>query len=232
MEATHQDARYLTIDLGERDSARLVEQALRQKADVTLNPRTGAGTMRWSGSLSERRDESLFVKMDEGVTPVLPSTYCEAAFSVHGAEYLFATNVLDVLEGEGGTCVEIACPRCLQTWQRRRFVRAAIAPSARVYLGGPGTQGLAGAEGVLLNVSRQGLACKVERSVADRYTLEEAVDVVFSLRPFDTEFALPARLRGKTAAASSEQTILRLEFHPTDQGDEQIQRLSEALETY
>ena len=223
----------VVVDVAEAQCARLIERAVRAKASVVLRPKveTGAGTL--AARLAEARHRSLIVLPDTaGDYANLQSAYCDGTLLLEGREYLFSADVLGSHEHPEGVGLEISRPLMLQTWQRRRFVRAAVAGSAGVLIGAPDQFDRHRFEGMVLNVSRDGLACRVDNSAADAHEVGEVVGVSFVLEPRWGPIEMNAAIKSKTPGGTKGTIILRMQFQEADSAGEPQARLAGALESY
>jgi hypothetical protein len=233
MDLVEQSVEPFAISLDGRQSARLVEQAIRAQAPVCLRTKLTTIPERLTGRILDAAGDSLIIQIDQSpeVGP-LQSACCDASLDFHGSEYWFATNVLSGLMVEGELRLELSRPHVLQTRQRRRFVRTNLAQSAVVYISQAGQIGPSAIEGELLNLSLNGLACRVSRRDADRYPVEEQVALSFTVGAAEDQIALEAKLRSKTRASDEASIIVGLEFTQLDQRPEQVERLRRALTPY
>ena len=223
----------LVIDLTEAQSAQLMEKALRAKAGVALRPKVERGVAELIGRVVEVRGDVLVVEAgrpEQGID--LRSAYCNATLSVIGGEYLFSTHVLDVQRQDAGVLLEVSRPLLLQTWQRRRFIRASVADSARVFIGAPGAFDQHHCEGAVLNVSHDGLACRVEKRAADGREIGETVSLSFVLEPRQGAIEMNAAIKGKTPGGTEGTIILGMQFENVEHASEQRARLASALGSY
>ena len=223
----------VAIDLDEQSSARVLERAVRAKALLELRAKVGGPAETMAARLIEIRGDSLFVSVTDSLdAALLRSAYCDVGLMLENQQYLFSTNVLDVLDSMEGKRLELVRPRMLQALQRRRFVRADLAESSRVCLGAPGDFDHPACHGVLLNVSCDGLACRVDRGDADAHDVGEMVGVSFSIGALEDRFEFNAAVQNKTRAGTEGTVILGLQFYQTPPRHEQASRLREALELY
>ena len=132
-------------------------------------------------------------------------------FSLDGQEYLFGAEVIRLSVDEGGAILEITRPTEVQTWQRRKFIRATVADSAPVdvrILDDPYEPRF---QGDILNVSADGLACRALMHDADLCTVGSKVKVIFGLESCE-DIQCIARIQAKTPAGTENMVILGLQF--------------------
>ncbi len=215
--------------LDARQTARLLELAIRRRARVALCPQGSDDAAPWCGTIVAAAPESLCIALPEDLPPpvVQDSTCCEATLHLGQDRYLFATNVMGVIDTDSPVRMEFARPEVLYVMERRRFCRMKTRPSCSVRITAAGVSGSEG--GVLFNVGMGGLACRIERETADRLELGQSVQVAFHLENDAREFRLAAVVRSKTPLDGQDRIILGMEFEFEKSDPTQRRRLSEAL---
>jgi c-di-GMP-binding flagellar brake protein YcgR len=229
MSATLTRADRLRQPLNARQTARLLELAVRGRARVTLCPQGSDETAAFSGTVVAAAPESLCMALPEGVTPpsTLVSVCCEATLHLGHDRYVFATNVMAVIDTDTPVRIEFARPDGLRTAERRRFGRVKTRPSCSVRI--TGARAAQTEVGALFNVGMGGVACRIDREAADRLELDQAVQVAFHLENDPREFNVPAVVRSKTPLDGQDRVILGMEFVPTEGDPAQRRRLADAL---
>ncbi len=225
------------FDLKPRQAQRVWEQAVRARMTVTLTPRTDE-SLQLVGRLHSRTGESFWIELDQAAaddTPALQSVCCDGEIDLAGCRYLFHTNVLAarVDDDPGGPgLIEIARPDVLQVLQRRRFVRAEVQESAPVQLSrgveGGGRTAAWSSTACLLNLSLDGLACRLERAAADGVGVGQVVQTSFALDGAPEPFALDAVIKSKIPAGTEGLVVMGL--HLLYANDGQYERLQSVLE--
>jgi c-di-GMP-binding flagellar brake protein YcgR len=230
MDMGHKTYAGLVIDLDERESQTVVEAAAQGRAAIEIRPKSTVEREPIGGRLLESRADSLFLSVAEWSEAALPrSIYCDVGLLLNGQQYLFSTSVLDVLDSMEGRRLEVTRPRVLQVLQRRRFVRADLAESAAVRVG-PADAGRAPlCKGVLLNISCDGLACRMDCGDAKRFALNDVVRLSFSLRGGTEHFHGIAAVKNLTEGGTEGTVILGLQFDKSPAWAEQAARLRESL---
>ena len=204
------NAHTVAIELDAQTSSRLLERVQRCNAPMTLAfsqcgeervidvqiQNAGAQRLRLTAEIDERFDD------------ILPSTCLEVQFTLDGQAYFFSSSTLAWVD----TQLEIERPTRLHTWQRRRFMRASVAESAIVTLTEANTPGRIKGEGAMLNVSQDGLACRLNREVADRIDIDERIGVKFQLGQERSCIAFHGRVKSKTAGGSANSIIVGVCF--------------------
>ena len=96
--------------------------------------------------------------------------------------------------------------------ERRRSRRRRLQNPSEVSLHGTGSEVDWTAAGVLLNVSPDGLACRVSAKAAHALTVGQALHVLFRIGTTSTVFDLKARITNITPAGTTHCVVLGLEF--------------------
>lgn len=233
------------IDLNARQSARTIEQAIRQQAQTVLEPRAWDDfehllcRLEMPGTPSELElvptlTLTVLSRGEISIQPhgasqknpqpvcvddlrTLAGTYVDAAILLGEQRYMFSSDVMRVLPGngpEGGPRLHVSRPNLLQVAQRRRFRRIKLSHSAQVDLSWQ-REGFGQMSGVawLCNVSGDGMACRVEDRVADLLWIGDVIDLAFTLAPGDAErYRLQAELVNKTPSGNAGKHILGFQF--------------------
>jgi c-di-GMP-binding flagellar brake protein YcgR len=230
MITTQKQRNLFLYPLNIRQSSRVFEQALREHAAVCLIPKLPEANS-LEGTLASRTEESAWIAVSEfewKQAMPLQSVCCDGELSVDGVMYIFATNILSVTEQNGEVRVEIALPEELSVVQRRRFSRTAMRESRAVTLSGAsGDEGGAwSCLSSLLNLSVNGLACRVDQVHADRIQINQVLNISFRLETSPDPVECRGRLRSKTPAGSEGCVVLGFEFSETPDTDwmEQLRR--------
>lgn len=225
----------LAIDLTPRQAARVLEQALRAKAELELEPRNLPDGDPLHGKLLGREGELLAVQVHDPPSAVplsvLIGAFCEVETVLSGELHRFSTCVLDVVEDPPPRRLLVVVPETIQVANRRQFERtnATVASQVRLWVGSqPGP-----AIGLLANVSADGLACNLPGTALDKdLALGDELRVHFELAGFDETFELPVVLCNKMLTQDKHQLSLGMNFNvrpecPTDRNT--LERLRAAL---
>jgi c-di-GMP-binding flagellar brake protein YcgR len=150
-----------------------------------------------------------------------------AQFSINNDSYGFDCEIESARRSGARLYLVISRPERAWVRQRRRFWRTTLRESTAITLTTP--DGAASAQGAVLNVSVDGLACRVGCKQADELAIGDAVETRFTLDGDVKEFSLAGEIRGKTAAGSPDQVILRLQFTPTSMTEDDRLRIGRAV---
>jgi hypothetical protein len=211
-ESTPANSNRIVIDLDAATSSRLLEQAARRGAAVTLTYQTKGAEERVAGCVTAVDANALHIDTASAASGPLPTTYVHGSLDLGGEEYLFSAIMLSVAITEHGREIILARPAMLQTWQRRRFLRADVAESTVVNAYPAEGAELPVAEGLLLNVSPDGLAFRTDRGSADLWGVDDRLRVQFALRTGRPRLEFIAVVRTKTPAGTAGSIIVGVQF--------------------
>jgi hypothetical protein len=216
--------------LDARQSARILEQAVRTRARVTLRPHPPTEGPELTGLIVAQGPGSFRLSLGDRSTalPQPPTCACCDAYLQVGRErYVFATKVIALIDAAPPACLDIARPNVLHALERRRRGRTRVHSSCPVHLykAGAGTDDV----GTLLNASVDGIACRIPTAAADRTVIGDTLRVSFRLAGSTQQFDLQAAVRSKTPAGSERHTIVGLQFDFHGQDDPQRRQLADAL---
>jgi len=222
------------IDLSTRQSARTLEQAVRYRATVLIEPGLWPDADGLKGRLIALDAESLRAELTEP-SVFRPShmvgSYCDVSLLLGQDRFLFSTHALDAKQAGERWSVSLARPEKLRVYQRRRFWRVKLAESARVRLRRDADNAGTEIVGWLCNISGEGMACLVEADAAERLHVGETIAASFALPDAGPPFDLHAVLCNKTPNAENEKMILGMQFLPSasSRTTNAARRLSEFL---
>ncbi len=247
------------IDLNPRQTTRIIEQALRHRAPVILEPRIfnddeslrGQFEASLPAGATNGRPASVVVTLlaptpaQAAIEPphitlqelnLLVGTCCDGIMSLGESRYLFDADVVRVepcAEPNMLARVYLTRPESLQVMQRRRFSRFRPARSTQVELRWQkDAQTLGGAIAWLCNISPDGLACRTERRIAEQLWIGDRITLEFTLAAGENNhFVLDATLCSKTPGGTDDKTILGLQF-TCDPGNETLSRAVERLRVH
>ncbi len=142
--------------------------------------------------------------------------------------YCFASTITAAPHWGETRSLAIARPAVLTVLDRRRFVRAHLAPSSKVTIQWQGGGSSHRQVATLLNICSDGLACRLGDSAADAFCAGENLQASFEL-PFGTfTFDMPVAVSNKTPASKGF-TIVGMQFVRTSNSAKQLGELREAL---
>lgn len=203
------------IELNERQSNRILEQATRRQAEVLLETRLGAESGPLVGELVPDHTSTIGLKLRNEPAVLLDNligVYAEGHIQMGECRYLFSTHVIDVVPSDRHGKMILARPQVIMVLQRRRFWRTQYADSSDVeivYDTGANQEMVLGA---LCNISPGGMAVRLKASLAEGMLIGETVKTQFELPSLNHLFKFDAVLCNKTPGGNAEAVILGLQF--------------------
>jgi hypothetical protein len=200
------------IDISERQSRRVLEQGVRMQSQLLIEP-VGSPERAILGFVASGDSDVLVAELTGPPHPWLRELVGRnAGVQLFQEErYLFNTKILGGPTWHEGEQVTLRCPRILQVMQRRRFWRAKLAPSSLVNLHWTSNDRPLHASAPLLNVSSEGLACKLDAGAAQSIGVGGRVRTEFRIPQSPRRFHFDAVTRN-CSPASDDSWILGLEF--------------------
>ena len=222
-----------SIDLTSRQAARVLEQAIRTRVTVQIEPRSREGSI--SGSFAGRQQDLLSVELhdigSDWSLGGLIGVFCEVRMTLSGQIYLFTACILDAVEDRAAQRLLLAPPEIVQVANRRCFERVVPSNEVTVQLWPPGAS--QPVQGMLNNVSAAGLGCRMPRREVDETLLiDDEVRVSFELPRAGEAFKVAAVVCVKTRAPTSDHLDVGLEFleeQPRDGSAQVLERLKAVL---
>jgi len=200
------------IELNPTQSARTIEQGVRHRATVLLDPRVRVDPNGLKGRLVAAEEGILRVEITESPALGLAAfvgANCDGSLILGQDTYLFGTEVLRIASEGSVPVAEVARPPRLAVRERRRFWRVQFAHSSEVRL----RWGRAGrASGWLCNLSGDGLACRVDGEDTRELVPGAKVYVDFHVPDCDRGFQLEAVICNRTPANDPHVVMLSMQF--------------------
>lgn len=221
------------LDLTNRQTKRVLEQALRSNARFQIEARNAPDGPPLSGRLVSIDGNLMTVELDDDgrarPTPTLVGVFCDVQTVLSDQIYLFCTCIMDVIEAGPPRRIVLAIPDSVQVWNRRKFLRRTLARSARVELSTEDMQEPCSAE--LSNLSGNGLACRVNKDLDGTLLIGEPARARFSLPGIPEQFDLPSVICNKTTTGDGGSLIVGLEFEMDELSEPELD-LIERLRAY
>lgn len=145
-----------------------------------------------------------------------------------GGRYEFETTITSVPCWGDRRSVAVSRPAAVLEVERRRFNRAALAPSSTVTVARLHDGRLSRWTANLLNISADGMACKVGAVVGESAQPGSDVDLSFRLPGLDEEYRLSACVSNRTPTGDGG-TILGLQFVRDGESGRQLEALRRVL---
>ncbi len=206
----------LTFDLGDAQSSRVIDQAIRHRSTVALEPRAWTDDGALSANIRGGDTRSLLVESADGTGPLLETligVHVDAQLTLGQTLYLFDTHVVDVRQDGDKVLLLLARPPILQVSQRRRFQRMTLKSPCTVQLNPRGAGASEPVTGQLLNLSADGMACRLSQAAAQSTRVGEHLRATFHPPEAERGFEFDVVLTNKSKAGTKEHVLLGLQFH-------------------
>lgn len=207
----------------------VLENAVRTQVQVVLDsPSWDGATI--NGFLISGDEEALLMEVTGRpaiMVSKLAGTACEV--QMHGDQrYLFASKITDTPQWGASRSIALARPDELRTFERRSAPRTQLAPSSQVRLEWT-CDGLARrCTAAILNISPDGLACRIDGPPAEAVALGDMLLARFVIPNTDQAFALEAAVVNKTLTDEG-RVIAGLQFLRSQRSIEDLGTLRRAL---
>jgi hypothetical protein len=219
------------ITLNADESQRSLESAIRTQAQVVLESSViPHATI--NGCLISGDERALLMEIT-GRPARDPSALVNAIAHVQlysDRRYGFSTTVTAVPQWGQTRALALDRPAVMTVIDRRRFVRARLAPSSHLKLEWRHATVDHRCIATLLNISTDGIACRVEGPAAPPIEVGDTMRTWFTMPGQDLAFDLSAAVSNVTPASGGS-TILGLQFDRSTKTCSQIDRLRESLRT-
>lgn len=221
-----------SIALSERQSRHILDQVIHANAQITIDP-IGKPQRSLVGFLASGDDDVLVVELTGGAQPGLNDLVgrCVGVQVFSDDRYLFNSTCVRGPSWHDADQIALKTPRVLQVMQRRQFWRAQLAPSSEVTLRIDRNGRPVQLTATLLNVSCEGLACKLAEAAAAPIDADAQIRVSFELPGTETPFEFDAVVRNRTPTSEGG-CIVGMQFERTSentQHETMLTRLSEFL---
>ncbi|KKM80899.1 hypothetical protein LCGC14_1335220 [marine sediment metagenome] len=221
----------LRLELTSRQAARVIEQALCNRALLEISPRVFADDEPLSGTLVARDGDLLRVELhdvarESGLTG-LAGAFCEVRVVLSDNLYTFTTCIFDLSDSAVPQCLYLGVPDAMQVANRRRFERQSGLPSTCVLLWPAHCADPSTSE--LVDIGIDGLGLKVSRDeLEDILLVGDPVRLRFDLPGTEEIFNVAATVCSKNPTPDPDEIVVGLEFG-VDANDARTQRSLERL---
>lgn len=226
-----------SYELGEKQSARVLAQAVRMRSPVWAEAITQTTSRSLTGFLSHLDSQILqFDVQGDRATreETLPGQYYQMVINLSDSRYMTVADLIEVQESSSSQTLIFARPISLQVLQRRRLARWTPGKAQPVYMSweGPDGQMTAPSMGQLSDLSLGGLSVRLPDTVDGCLFIGERVSVRFSLSTRQAEFATWATVCHKHVDVDHNEVIVGMQFIPEEgeKGHDFEDRLRTALQ--
>lgn len=224
--------------LDERSSREVLTRAVARRAGVRLLVATGGTEAALSGVLVGDDEHVLTIELEERAKEMhvhLGSAALHVSLEMPDTTYFFETSCSEDSADRASGMLPLARPNTLRAFERRRSGRKSLRGSTEVTLSPVGlAAGVTPDQGwqckaVMLNVSPEGMACRVRRIEAQRTDIGQTVRAVFNIGLATEPFIVTGQITNVTLGSTPDTAVLGMTFVDSDNPGPTKARLREAL---
>lgn len=216
-----------------RTTRYVLRSAVNGHARATIRVRGDGFTLECRGSLIAEEESYLIVKLrrhDRSIRSLLADSPTRVSFDVGAERYVFETPCPVQWDDNDSGLMRVPKPDELSSSDRRRSLRRRLHRPMCITLESGGAGGDWKSEGAMLNLSPDGIACRVPTDRAQCLRIGQTVRVGFDAAAEDRPFDWPARVTNMTKGGTTDHTVVGLEFIREKTNSEDRRRLRRALE--
>lgn len=205
----------IAMDLTVRQSLRVLTEAVKTRAKLEIDPLPELSSGPLWGVVSGRSNDLLTVDLinagRDGSLRRLVGAMCDVRTILSGQMYMFAAPIVDLAEHSAPVRIVLGAPAAVRVANRRRFARHAPCDPTPIRLhASPAGHPMVG---VLTDISRVGLGCRLPRAGVDETLLiGDPVRVEFTLPWTGTLHDLQCEVCTKSAGPEPAELVVGLEF--------------------
>jgi len=216
--------------LDQTQSQMILDQAIRGQAQVVLES-AAIGPRSVNGFFLSGDGRALLIELT-GQHAMNPSAVvngeCEVQF-FGGKRYRFSSTIQGAPQWGESRAISVRRPEIISVSERRRLLRATLAPSSSVELTWQSAGGPFRCAAILLNVGAGGLACRVPADAARGIAPDATITAAFQLPWQGRAYRITANVTNKTPGSEGNM-ILGLAFDDSGACAADRAHLREALE--
>jgi len=225
-------------DLGPRQSSRIIEQAIRQHANVWAETIEQSQPRAFSGYMISGTAEMITIQLNvpcQDTFSPLMGQYYQLIISTSDTRYLTVCDLLEVQVRDESLFLVFSRPKNLQVMQRRCYCRHIPGQSIAVYLSWQKqdsdgeTMVNTPALGQIKDLSLHGMSIRVPEKLDNHLFIGDTVYVRFSLNVREAEYFTSAQICYKELRHEQSELILGLQFLTAEENGEFQTRLRTAL---
>ncbi|MGD2109341.1 MAG: PilZ domain-containing protein [Phycisphaerae bacterium] len=213
-------------------TAALLATAIEHRATVYLRSSSERAVLALSGTIigGDAACLTLTLRHVDGTRGLsLLDGPLEATVEIEGRRYRFETRITAARTPAVETRVSVAMPERLVPADRRRSPRRQFRCGTHVTLTRSTQSGNGALEAVLLNLSPEGMACRLAEESAASLSVGQAIGVEFELGAPPERFDLRAQVCNMIEGGTPGQAVIGLAFSADGQSEREQCRLGEAL---
>ena len=193
----------------------VLSSAMAHQAVATVRVEGAGFVLECQGNLVDEDCGSLSLRLerfDESVRTLFEGRPPTVAFEANSTRYVFeSSSAIQWQDAESGF-IRLPKPSSLTLADRRRSERRRLKQRATVSLQMGEGNGTCTIQGAMLNLSPEGIACRIAHEDASRMEVGSAVLVRFGLEEAGESFEWSARVTNITEGGTAGRTVVGLEF--------------------
>ena len=211
-------------DLDSTASTAVIEQAAELGTTIRIFADDDLSVVLLEGTLTHVTDQHLRVLVTHKNTSSLAVNVLaalQAEFTLEKVTYVFDVLAMDEFSDCEEQSVQIPKPATVAVTERRRTRRRQFHDATDLTLKPIGCHSAAPIRAALLNVSTDGLACRVPESALESIPWEEPLAISFALSANSHTFELTGHTVSRTEAGTAGHWVVGLEFEKGRQTEQQ-----------
>lgn len=211
----------------------VLSSAIARQAVATVRVEDAGFVLECQGILIDEDGGSISLRLerfDESVRTLCAGRPPTVAFDANATRYVFQSTSAIHWQDGGSGLIRLPKPSRLTLADRRRSERRRLKQRATVSLQIGEQDGAWTIQGAMLNLSAEGIACRIAREDALRMAVGCVVLVRFVLQEAGRPFEWSARVTNITEGGTADRTVVGLEFIFDHRGEVDRARLCRALE--
>lgn len=207
-------------ELNDRQSARIIEQAIRASTPMRVEPHHTSGSEVLTVQLIDAKDDRLIflIPADQALVAekFIPGQYCQVQFSLNGGLYSASVHIMAIEIPDGCSAnnpprhLVTSRPNVVQILERRKFVRTQLAGRTPVMIRWPQENRVA--EASLFNIGGGGLAFRIGKDHGERIHIGDQMEATFELPGLARRFTFALSMCNKTVSADNTSVIVGAQF--------------------
>lgn len=211
----------------------ILRSAMAHQAVATVRVQGAGFVLECLGLLVDVDGGSIGLKLerfDESVRTLCAGRPPTVAFEANATRYVFESTSAIQWQDSASGFIRLPKPSSLTLADRRRSERRRLKQGATVTLQMGKANDSWTSQGAMLNLSREGIACRIAREDASRMEVGCGVLVRFGLEEVGQSFEWSARVTNITEGGTAGRSVVGLEFIIDHEGEADRARLCRVLE--
>ncbi|NLX06772.1 MAG: PilZ domain-containing protein [Phycisphaerae bacterium] len=211
-----------SYELGEKQSSRVLEQAVRVHSPVWAEAIDHTHLQSASGKMLKAEETVVYLKVNSETPEMdhaMPGQYYQLVISLDDQRYLTVSDLVEVQTSTEGPVMVFSRPRSIQVLQRRRYVRSVPSQSYPVYLRSETEDRNQDKPvlGQIRDISVSGMSIRLPGDADSNLFIGDVVQLRFSLSVREPEFVTRAAICHKQMDTEKAELVTGVEFVPESQ---------------